>query len=885
VNRKIILPIPISFGLDKVASLTPTLEHLGALTGLVVLDLRRNALATLPNAIGRLSALRSLNVAHNKLSAVADDIGNLSQLETLDVSYNELTALPGAFGRLGMLKSLKVAHNKLSAVPDEIGNLSQLEILDVSWNKLIALPGALGRLGALKSLNVADNKLSAVPDEIGNLSQLETLDVSYNELIALPAALGRLSALNSLYVNHNKLSAVPDEIGNLSQLEILNVSYNELTALPRRLKNLTLLQSLNVSSNQLTTLPWTLGHQVSLQFLFIHDNPFISIPVELTQLDTDEIKAYLRGLAQGVPMHACKVLLVGDGGIGKSTLLNTLFPATFDVKYFGKTAWYTLPTWLPATLRFEARQLTGKTSVYAVLTKILNDAEKGAEPMVVKEVPISNVKVTVAGRLQLSMGAVGSAIKVRCTSNLQSAQLEQVMRLYTENSVPTTGIEVRTIAISGTDLPANSKVPTDATLYINAWDFAGQPVFQNTHHYFLTRRCVYLVLWDVTPSSQEKAAAELLLWLGALKVHTGLGLAGKSEADARPTVIVVGNKRDTTTETDQQLLGRLEAILRAAELTIRDVGCAFVSARTGDNVSVLRTNVFEAILKMQHLGELVPSNYPAAFDKLCTEQEQFEHEFRKSYDAHQREFISDCAPIFTRLKCGDRLFELQEESPELETALHLFHEWGMIVYLGHGLPDVRDAVVYVPNWLTHSILGGLIGKAYRLAADATRQGLLYAVRPFELSEDDLNGRPGWKHLPRPLVKWLLGTLTAMDVLIPIANNNIPAYLLPLALPWAPALPTPSASSLIWPRGEPNQKTVVLMLDFNGLPMGLPGLLAAMLHRTVSKMDIKASWRYAGSACSPTLAVTYANQCTVSVERVRRMLVLQHRIFCARRGPS
>jgi len=334
-------------------------------------------------------------------------------------------------------------------------------------------------------------------------------------------------------------------------------------------------------------------------------------------------------------------------------------------------------------------------------------------------------------------------------------------------------------------------------------------------------------------------------------VHTGLGLAGKSEADARPTVIVVGNKRDTTTETDQQLLGRLEAILRAAELTIRDVGYAFVSARTGNNVAVLRTIVLESFLKMRHFGELVPSNYLTAFDKLRAEQEQFEHEFRQSYDAHKREFTLERAPIFTRHECGSCLFELQGEYLELETALHLFHEWGLVVYFGRRHFDLRDAVLYVPNWLTHSILGGLIGKAYRLAADATRQALLYAVRPFELSEDDLHGRPGWKHLSQPLVKRLLRTLTAMDVLIPNGNNDIPSYFLSLALPWAPALPTPSTPSLIWRRGV-SLKTLTLMLDFNGLPMGLPGLLAAMLHRLVSKLDIKASWRYTASACSPNV---------------------------------
>src|SRR2546427_12402649 len=75
-----------------------------------------------------------------KLAELPESLGELTWLESLDLSNNQLTALPDSLGQLTQLGSLSVEHNQLSDLPESLGRLTQLQYLNLIGNRLRSFP-------------------------------------------------------------------------------------------------------------------------------------------------------------------------------------------------------------------------------------------------------------------------------------------------------------------------------------------------------------------------------------------------------------------------------------------------------------------------------------------------------------------------------------------------------------------------------------------------------------------------------------------------------------------------------------------------------------------------------------------------------------------------
>ena len=170
--------------------------------------------------------------------------------------YNcEVSTLPESIGDLKSLKTLNLYGNQLSTLPESIGGLKSLTYLNLKSNQLSTLPESIGNFFSLKELNLNNNQLSTLPEPIGNLKLLETLDLENNKLTTLPKSIGNLSSLEELFLHRNQLTTLPVSICNLSSLENLWINDNQLTTLPESIGNLKSLQRLELYNNKLTTLP------------------------------------------------------------------------------------------------------------------------------------------------------------------------------------------------------------------------------------------------------------------------------------------------------------------------------------------------------------------------------------------------------------------------------------------------------------------------------------------------------------------------------------------------------------------------------------------------------------------------------------------------------
>jgi Leucine-rich repeat (LRR) protein/GTPase SAR1 family protein len=329
--------------------LTELPDSIGKLKQLRSLKLSYNKLTTLPGSLlSQLTQLTELDLSSNQLTTLPDSLGKLTRLTELDLSSNQLTALPDSLGQLTQLTNLNLSRNQLTTLPNSLGQLTQLQTLDLSDNQLTTLPDSLGQLTQLRSLSLYHNKFKLLPEILKHLTQLQSLDLRRNNLSELPQWFRRFTALRSLELSFiDWMNELPDIILSLSLLETLYLQSVGLKSLPSTIAKFSHLKYLCVFGNPLTTLPDEIGLLSNLETLDLRDTSITDIPSSLSnasklvslylpesinpvlQSAYDQglpaVKAYLRSLEQNAePLYEAKLVLVGEGNVGKTTLLKAL---------------------------------------------------------------------------------------------------------------------------------------------------------------------------------------------------------------------------------------------------------------------------------------------------------------------------------------------------------------------------------------------------------------------------------------------------------------------------------------------------------------------------------------------------------------------------------
>jgi internalin A len=260
-----------------------------------------------------------------------------SRQTSLNLRGKFIHPLPQEIAQLTNLTSFDLSVNQLTVLPDAIGQLTNLTSLNLYNNQLTVLPDAIGQLTNLTSLNLYNNQLTVLPDAIGQLTNLTSLNLYNNQLTVLPDAIGQLTNLTSLNLSDNQLTALPDGIGQLTNLTSLNLSDNQLTALPDGIGQLTNLTSLDLSSNKLTALPEEIGQLTSLKNLYLAENRLSQIPPEVVEQGGLAIRDYYRQRLEEKTdyIYEAKLLVIGEGGAGKTSLANKLISSNYKLKLEG----------------------------------------------------------------------------------------------------------------------------------------------------------------------------------------------------------------------------------------------------------------------------------------------------------------------------------------------------------------------------------------------------------------------------------------------------------------------------------------------------------------------------------------------------------------------
>ena len=515
----------------------------------------------------------------------AADFRNAARTGELDLRGRRLTSLPPEIGELADLKMIQLAGNRLTRLPPEIGALTNLRQLNVDDNQLTALPPEIGQLANLDTLWASGNQLASLPPVIGELANLRKLWMSHNRLTSLPPEIGSLTMLETMELSRNQLTWLPPEIGQLANLQTLRLSGNQLTSLPPEIGQLGNLVQLDLDSNQLTSLPRQLADRLTVGLqLKVESNPFDDTLPEIVARGSSALATYLRSLEDAVRQYEAKLLLVGEGNVGKTSLVAAL---------------------------------------------------------------------------------IGSP--------------------FVEGRNTTHGIEISPITLRH---PAR-----DLDMTLRAWDFGGQDVYRVTHQFFLSRRGLYIVVWNPREGQEQ---GQIVEWLRRIRLRT--------DRDAR-IIVVATHCDERLPELDYQALA--EAFPRIL------AGSAEVDNRTGSGISELRKSIALQAARLPQMGQLISPRWLAARDKILARA-------KTEPQIHFVQFANIC-----------KLHGVADQ--EILTLAQLMHDLGHVIYYSED-EGLKDIVVLNPEWLTKAISYVLEDKPTRDAG-----GILDHRRLREIWQDRKEG--------------------------------------------------------------------------------------------------------------------------------------------------
>ncbi|MFM6325767.1 MAG: COR domain-containing protein, partial [Microcystis panniformis] len=224
--------------------------------------------------------------------------------------------------------------------PPEIPHLTSLRSLALGHNQIREIPEALAHLTSLRFLYLGHNQISEIPKALAQLTSLRFLLLSDNQIREIPEALTQLTSLQSLDLGHNQIREIPEALAHLTSLQGLYLRNNQIREIPEALAYLTPLQSLDLRNNQIREIPEALAHLVNLKRLVLKNNPITNVPPEIIRQGWGEIISdngnpqaifnHLKYKGEKRPLNELKVLLVGEGDVGKTSLLKRLLHNTFN---------------------------------------------------------------------------------------------------------------------------------------------------------------------------------------------------------------------------------------------------------------------------------------------------------------------------------------------------------------------------------------------------------------------------------------------------------------------------------------------------------------------------------------------------------------------------
>lgn len=551
------------------------LDRLDQLPGLEVLRLFQVGLVEVPSSVLRLVRLRALYLGSNERLRMLPDLRHLEHLETLGL--NGTSVNPGELRLPEALRRLSLANTKLSEFP-QLGKLPRLSHLYLGTNPFSTIPSWLRSQRSLRTLNLAKTQVRDLGMLLQSLTHLEDIDLSYTPLQHVDAT--PLKALTRLSVHGcSELNAL--EVGVLTELEGLDLGSTRLLTLPDRIDSASGLAFLDLSDLKSVKLP---------DGLYGHDR------LALARFSGARAAADVRMLAsfsalQAVDLSSCGLsvfptqlmqcehlrwLNLANNSITRvpGEVLSFGLPLVVDKKHQPEPFWnypaYSNPYsevrdgihLQENPISFPPRRIimAGTDSLRSYYASVEGERYTAE---------VLETKIVFVGE----GGAGKTSIVDRLTADI-----------YSEAEPPTQGIAITSHAMPLAD---------GRVISANLWDFGGQEILHATHRFFLTERCVYVLVIDGRREDRVE------YWLQHVAAYGG----------SAPVVIVLSKADlDASLQLNQRDLIRRYPNIASIVRT---------SAKDRSGIDDLYDTIVDVVSGLPHISDVWPNSWFAIRDHLA----------------------------------------------------------------------------------------------------------------------------------------------------------------------------------------------------------------------------------------------------------------------------
>jgi leucine-rich repeat protein SHOC2 len=267
--------LPADFGdplvLDlRVRAYTGPLPQLDACRRLQEITIDTGNLAEAFTRLAQRPALHTVRI-EGEHAVLPDALGALAQITTLQIECAKLARLPASIGRLQQLEHLWLKPHAMTTLPDEIGALAALRNYTLDAGALVALPETFGQLACLERFELVTGSLARLPASIAGCAALVDVTIrgaSPPKPLGGLVTLAKLPALRRLSVRniegagamvealagtaieelalHCKLATLPPAIGTLAKLHTLKLEDTRVTRLPPTLRDCSALRWISI---------------------------------------------------------------------------------------------------------------------------------------------------------------------------------------------------------------------------------------------------------------------------------------------------------------------------------------------------------------------------------------------------------------------------------------------------------------------------------------------------------------------------------------------------------------------------------------------------------------------------------------------------------------
>jgi internalin A len=273
------------------------------------LDLSGLQLSELPPELGGLTSIQYLDCGNTQVSDL-EPLRGLTSIQYLDCGNTQVSDLEPLRG-LTSLQYLNCSFTKVS-VMQPLSGLTSLQYLNCSDTKVSDLQPLRG-LNSLQNLNYSDTQVRDL-QPLMDLAKLEILDCSFTKVSDLEPLRG-LTSLQNLDCSDTQVSDL-EPLVDLQTLETLRCNNLKIRDFPRKLLFCENLQELQLDRASIQGIP---------EEAFTSDsNPFCYnclLPLRAHILDLE---------VEAIPINSEKILVLGNGGVGKTQLCRHLAAEPFD---------------------------------------------------------------------------------------------------------------------------------------------------------------------------------------------------------------------------------------------------------------------------------------------------------------------------------------------------------------------------------------------------------------------------------------------------------------------------------------------------------------------------------------------------------------------------